>query len=252
MTEQANNNEANEAKKLSRRDALKVFAVASGATVLSTLPSKWETPFVDVGTLPAFAQTSPNQYTFDNIIEEISFEGPGADQLKVATTPGWIVIAEQDQVVGAESRTLDYPIGSLIPPWIVGYPWLRIKRKWDILFSPAGWLIKVKIKIKFRPLPGFTSSNVPDDDVECWFFGTSGVDLSQYYVSKVKVKKNKIELEFYLPVIGSGLFPFFISGYFPFFINLLGGGSLYPGYYIGPGLVGEDISSSYLSKWLQR
>ncbi len=44
---------------LSRRDALKALAAAGGAVALSMLPNKWEKPAVKVGTLPAFAQTSP-------------------------------------------------------------------------------------------------------------------------------------------------------------------------------------------------
>jgi hypothetical protein len=44
-------------KHLSRRDVLKVLAAATGGIALSTLPV-WKKPFVEVGVLPAFAQTS--------------------------------------------------------------------------------------------------------------------------------------------------------------------------------------------------
>ena len=43
---------------LSRRDALKTLAAAAGAASLSMLPEQWQPPLVEVGTLPAHAQTS--------------------------------------------------------------------------------------------------------------------------------------------------------------------------------------------------
>lgn len=45
-------------KKLSRRDAIKLLGAAAGATVLANLPSKWKTPELTSGVLPAHAQTS--------------------------------------------------------------------------------------------------------------------------------------------------------------------------------------------------
>ena len=44
---------------ISRREALKVLTAAGGGLALSTLPSKWKKPLIEVGLLPAFAQTSP-------------------------------------------------------------------------------------------------------------------------------------------------------------------------------------------------
>ena len=41
-----------------RRDALKTLAALTGAVSLSRLPRQWQTPVVEVGTLPAHAQTS--------------------------------------------------------------------------------------------------------------------------------------------------------------------------------------------------
>jgi hypothetical protein len=45
-------------KELSRRDALKLLGAAAGASVLANLPSKWSTPELTAGVLPAHAQTS--------------------------------------------------------------------------------------------------------------------------------------------------------------------------------------------------
>jgi hypothetical protein len=45
-------------KKISRRDAIKLLGAVTGATVLANLPSKWSTPEIAKGVLPAHAQTS--------------------------------------------------------------------------------------------------------------------------------------------------------------------------------------------------
>lgn len=44
--------------KISRRDALKILTAATGAAALANLPPKWSKPGVEVGVLPAHAQTS--------------------------------------------------------------------------------------------------------------------------------------------------------------------------------------------------
>jgi len=53
---------------LSRREALKTLAAASGAATLSLLPQHWEKPVIEVGTLPAHAQASPS-LTISNLSE---------------------------------------------------------------------------------------------------------------------------------------------------------------------------------------
>jgi len=45
-------------KKISRRDAMKVLGAAIGATALANLPSKWNTPELAQGVLPAHARQS--------------------------------------------------------------------------------------------------------------------------------------------------------------------------------------------------
>ncbi len=45
-------------KKLSRRDAMKMLGVAVGAATLASLPSKWNTPELAAGVLPAHARQS--------------------------------------------------------------------------------------------------------------------------------------------------------------------------------------------------
>jgi hypothetical protein len=55
-------------KKVSRRDTIKLLGAVTGATVLANLPSKWSTPEIARGVLPAHAQTS--QVLYDLTCEE--------------------------------------------------------------------------------------------------------------------------------------------------------------------------------------
>jgi hypothetical protein len=45
-------------KEISRRDAIKILAAVAGAATLVNLPDKWTKPGMEVGVLPAHAQTS--------------------------------------------------------------------------------------------------------------------------------------------------------------------------------------------------
>jgi hypothetical protein len=230
--------------KLSRRDALKALIAAGGATTLATLPDRWEQPIVQAASLPAFAQTSPGQFPFSNEIESIEFEGAPASDFQFAVQPGWIIVAPTGTTVGP----LHYGY-----PWILGRPWLKIKRRFQVFVPPGLWgVLSIRIKIKFRffPLPGFGSSNNIIDDTEFWAFVISGANLNlfQYYVKKFKMNKNKVEVVLELPLIVSGFWPFYISCIFPNNIPLLGGGSLFPGYYLGPGCFGDSVSTSFLNR----
>ena len=49
--------------KISRRDAIKALAAVAGATALANIPSKWTKPSLNVGVLPAHAQTSVVHHT---------------------------------------------------------------------------------------------------------------------------------------------------------------------------------------------
>lgn len=51
-------------KEITRRDAIKVLAAVAGAAALANIPDKWTKPGMEVGVLPAHAQTSnPAPYT---------------------------------------------------------------------------------------------------------------------------------------------------------------------------------------------
>src|SRR5688572_503328 len=61
-------------KKISRRDAIKLLGAVTGATVLANLPTKWNTPEIASGVLPAHAQTSNQSVlptvTTDNLVDQ--------------------------------------------------------------------------------------------------------------------------------------------------------------------------------------
>lgn len=234
---------------ISRRNALKAIVATGGATALATVPAKWESPLVNVGALPAYAQVSPNQYTFTNDIEDITFENDN-NQLQAAAVAGWIAIAPVGTTVGSRSTETFFPPGSILPPWIISRPWLNIRRRWDIVVAPWPVAITVKIKIKFRVLPGFFEVDNVADGADIWCFGMAGnnLDLFSYYITKVKVKAKKVEISYSLPAIVSGLYPFYLSLRFPFeTIPLINGNSLFSGYYVGPGCFGHRVASSFPS-----
>lgn len=62
------------AKKISRRDAIKILTAAVGAAALANIPAKWSKPGLETGVLPVHAQTSMTTHTL----------AAGADQLNVS------------------------------------------------------------------------------------------------------------------------------------------------------------------------
>ncbi|MBI1795078.1 MAG: twin-arginine translocation signal domain-containing protein [Chloroflexi bacterium] len=92
--------------KISRRDAMKVLAVVAGAAALANVPDKWTKPGLDIGVLPAHAQTSsgytllagasdPNANYCFNLISTatISPAASGIVLRYVITTSGTVTIA---------------------------------------------------------------------------------------------------------------------------------------------------------------
>jgi hypothetical protein len=59
-------NQTEEKESLSRRDALKTLAAITGAISLSSLPGKWDTPLIQVGSLPVHAQGSAGTLVLNN------------------------------------------------------------------------------------------------------------------------------------------------------------------------------------------
>lgn len=222
---------------ISRREALKALAATSGAVALSSVPQRWQTPLVEVGNLPAHAQgtpsnvteiTSPADYPFEN-------EAPDFDDvsgLETASLDGWVAL---------DDGTLSSSQAPWLPP---GRPWININRRWEVLTPPWSRGRKVKIKYDFKAKSGYGSSRKLKDNNDFWFYIAAGSSayFGQYYVQKLKIKRNKIEIEFDLPPVGSGFFPFYCSGYFPFNLSLMGGYLLTPGYFLGPGIYGDKIS----------
>jgi hypothetical protein len=74
-------------KGLSRRDAIKLLGAAAGSTLLANLPSKWTTPRITAGVLPAHAQSSAYSLTCWLELDGPSIE-TGAD---IIPNPGKVV-----------------------------------------------------------------------------------------------------------------------------------------------------------------
>lgn len=72
-------------KKISRRDAIKLLGAVTGATVLANLPSKWSTPQLASGVLPAHAQTSSILHTLTCDLNQDVNE-PDSDQYTSGVT----------------------------------------------------------------------------------------------------------------------------------------------------------------------
>lgn len=67
----------NKKEHLSRREALKILAATSGAITALSLPVVWKKPIIEVGTLPAHAQSSPvnSVVTISNLAHSTSQGG---------------------------------------------------------------------------------------------------------------------------------------------------------------------------------
>ncbi|HSR31409.1 MAG TPA: twin-arginine translocation signal domain-containing protein [Anaerolineae bacterium] len=72
-------------KRLSRRDALKLLGAAAGASVLANLPSKWSTPQLTAGVLPAHAQT-----TCTRIFQAIAATGAAGNRVWQYVEPSYV------------------------------------------------------------------------------------------------------------------------------------------------------------------
>src|SRR5688572_3340932 len=78
--------ELKKAKKISRRDAIKLLGAVTGATVLANLPSKWKTPEIVRGILPAHAQTSLVLHTLACDVFQGNIPEPDGDQYTSGVT----------------------------------------------------------------------------------------------------------------------------------------------------------------------
>jgi hypothetical protein len=96
-------------KKLSRRDAIKLLGATTGAAMLANLPSKWKTPELASGVLPAHAQTSGNLLTFidGGFIREASNSKP--------------------QIAGSGTfQEVSAPLGGVATCAFIGTHWVQI------------------------------------------------------------------------------------------------------------------------------
>ena len=76
-------------KEISRRDAIKILAAVAGATALVNLPDKWTKPGMEVGVLPAHAQTSLHTLAAGASLDTGLCNGPLSSTVTITPpTPG--------------------------------------------------------------------------------------------------------------------------------------------------------------------
>jgi hypothetical protein len=116
-------------KKISRRDAMKILGVAAGAAAFSTLPSKWNTPELAAGVLPAHARQS----VIGHSIQSALF----------------------DQSIPASLASICFPFGSTatIKPAVAG-----ILLRYTITSDTVGILSPVVVTVP--PVPAILSGQV--------------------------------------------------------------------------------------------
>lgn len=91
-------------KKISRREAIKLLGVATGASLLANLPAKWSRPEVTGSVLPAHAQTSCYAASFT-----IAPNEPFTINLTIYLNGS----PAGNYLVPDEGLTLDFPCGSV-------------------------------------------------------------------------------------------------------------------------------------------
>ena len=107
----------NSKQPLTRRAALKALAAITGSVTLAQLPPTWQTPVVEVGVLPAHAQTSQGQPIISNLSE--TFAGTNNCTLTDGKTGSSSVV----------TFTYNDPLGKIGPGTIL---------QETATFSPAG------------------------------------------------------------------------------------------------------------------
>ena len=104
----------------SRRQFLKIVAAAAGTAVLSSVPSKWETPVVDVGMLPAHAQGLSGNGAIEGtisvpiVVQPIRTNSPAAPSVAVGTiSPIVIPGVVGTPVINGTHRIAPYTISNV-------------------------------------------------------------------------------------------------------------------------------------------
>lgn len=189
---------------LSRRDALKTLAAATGATALATLPGKWETPALEVGVLPAFAQSSATNIPFTSIAE-VGQPGSG---VRPAEDRGWIAVVVNNgvavqQLSGADNGITAQQLPVIIPP---------IRPDERNFNAPAPSWTSISISTTSFTFISKTSDpdSVPADGTQLVCYGISG-DMQFEATITASVINRVVIFDFPLPDTYSGVFYFSVN-----------------------------------------
>jgi len=100
-------------------------------------------------------------------------------------------------------------------PWIIGRPWIKVKRKWDVFVAPTIWgvlTVMVKIKFSFALKTGYGSKDKIDDKTEIYEIRgvqeiqTTKADLYPYSQVIQKIKQPIVTDLIWLPSVLSVYF----------------------------------------------
>ena len=115
-------------KKLSRRDAIKILAAATGAGVLANIPSKWTKPGMEFGVLPAHAQGSVPIHTLaagaDNL--QANFCWPFTSTVTITPSTEGIVLRYDIVTGGIVTIISPNPLSGTLPTDAAGMASLEI------------------------------------------------------------------------------------------------------------------------------
>jgi hypothetical protein len=95
--------------KVSRRDAVKILTAVAGATALANIPSKWTKPSLDIGILPAHAQTSGVHTLAVGPDQNVDYCSPANLVSTVTISPGASGIPMKYTIVASTNVTISSP-----------------------------------------------------------------------------------------------------------------------------------------------
>ncbi len=101
-------------RKISRRDAIKVLTAAAGAAALANIPTKWSKPELEVGALPAHAQTSVGSHTVQAGISDPNANFCGPFSSTATITPPDAGIPLHFVITTAGTVTVQAPLSGTI------------------------------------------------------------------------------------------------------------------------------------------
>lgn len=208
---------------LSHRTALKSLAAASGAAALATAPNNWTWPLVEVGSLPAFAQTSSISYPFTSDIVDLD----PIDAL-VTIDQGWLVFNIDNGTPSAALAAFRKQVAPIVTQ--------AIPTQRPFPSSPPNWPSTANISVPYVFVS--TSDVLPEDGTDVWLYGASEDGQFKGAITK-EVSDGEVSFPFPVPSAFTGLF-YLAARFFDRRITLTNGQRLDSTYYADEGIFGDN------------